>query len=133
MPESVEIMAEIFGLLGHTTQVAYDGIMAISIASWFSPQVVLLDLAMPGMNGIAVGKALRLMPNSRDAAIIAVTGFADEATTQAALEAGFDSVLKKPADREQLLTTIQRVLHDRRRRAEAETFLMMDQSSRLML
>jgi CheY-like chemotaxis protein len=61
--DSADLVAELLRYTGHETQTAYDGIEAINIAAWFSPQVIITDLSMPNMDGLAVTRAMRRMPN----------------------------------------------------------------------
>jgi CheY-like chemotaxis protein len=111
--DSADIMAEVFELLGHTVMVAYDGITAIAIASSFSPQVVLLDVHMNGMNGFELAQSLRKMPNVRNAAMIALTGSLDATTAARAAVAGIDTALKKPSGVAQLLLAMTQVIASR--------------------
>lgn len=111
--DCADAMAELLECTGYETQKAYDGIEAISIASWFSPQVIISDLSMPNMNGLAVSRALRRMPNVCNAAIIILTGFWGE-TAEVAKESGVDFVLLKPSSFQDTLTCIHSAIELRR-------------------
>ena len=81
---------------GHVTRVAYDGAAALAIAETFQPQVVLLDIGMPGMDGYQTARAMRLLPGLEQVTLAALTGWGaaeDRARSQAA---GFDHHLLKP-------------------------------------
>jgi CheY-like chemotaxis protein len=84
--------------LGHETCVAHDGAQALRLALEFRPDVVLLDIGMPGLNGYDVARRLRALKHERPLRIIAITGWDQEAERSKALEAGFDVHLVKPVD-----------------------------------
>lgn len=98
--------------LGHQTRVAYDGALGLKLAEEFHPEVVLLDIGMPGIDGYEVARRLRA---TRAAVrIIAVTGWGQEADRQRSREAGFDIHLVKPVDPQELLRAMReepRALH----------------------
>jgi len=87
--------------LGHTVRTAYDGPAGIALAREFAPDVVLLDLGMPGMSGYDVARALRAQGSRQT--IVAVTGWGDTAAKRQAREAGFDHHLVKPVDEADLI------------------------------
>jgi len=80
---------------------AYDGPTGIALAREFAPDVVLLDLGMPGMSGYDVARALRAQGSRQT--IVAVTGWGDTAAKRQAREAGFDHHLVKPVDEADLI------------------------------
>ncbi|HEX5128223.1 MAG TPA: PAS domain S-box protein [Usitatibacter sp.] len=89
--------------LGHEVQVANDGRQALEAASQFRPDIVLLDIGMPGMSGYEVARRLRsLEPPGRPVRIVAVTGWGQDLDRQQSREAGFDVHLVKPVDIHQL-------------------------------
>jgi PAS domain S-box-containing protein len=91
--------------LGHTTRVAHGGAQALALAEAFHPQVVLLDIGLPDLNGYEVARRLR----DRSGAamkIVAVTGWGSESDRSRSREAGFDVHLVKPVDEE----VLQRIL-----------------------
>ena len=89
-------------LSGHEFALAHDGHGAVDVAKTFLPDVVLLDIGLPGMNGYDVCKTLRADPRFKDTVIIAQTGWGQERDRQLATEAGFDHHLLKPIDFEKL-------------------------------
>jgi CheY-like chemotaxis protein len=89
---------------GHQTRVAHGGEEAVSAAADFRPDVVLLDIGLPQMDGLAVARALRKNSWGADIVIVAVTGWGDEADRRRSAQAGFDRHLVKPIDPEELLS-----------------------------
>ncbi len=92
--------------LGHEVAVAHDAGSALAVAREYRPEVVLLDLSMPGMDGVELARALRRQPGFEDVRFAAVTGLGQEADRRRTREAGFDAHLVKPLSPEDL----QRVL-----------------------
>ncbi len=92
--------------LGHQVHVTYGGITALSIARTFRPDLMLIDLAMPDMDGCSLVRLIHGLPPLASTKLVAITGHADEGHKKMALKAGFDSVLFKPV----ALTEIKAVL-----------------------
>jgi CheY-like chemotaxis protein len=82
--------------MGHITRLAHDGATAITLASEFAPNVILLDIGLPVMNGYTVARALREQAAFNHVHIAAVTGWGQEEDRRKAREAGFDSHFTKP-------------------------------------
>lgn len=82
--------------MGHEVEIAFDGPSAMEAARQWGPELILLDVGLPGMSGYEVARALRQDPATRDGRIVAVTGYGQFTDRQAALEAGFDRHLIKP-------------------------------------
>jgi CheY-like chemotaxis protein len=85
-------------LWGHETAEAADGHAALERAATFRPDVVLLDLAMPGLSGYEVARRLRRVPGLKHVRLIAATGFGQARDLSASRAAGFDHHLVKPFD-----------------------------------
>lgn len=83
-------------LNGHIPSVAHDGPTALAEAKRLKPDVILLDIGMPGMDGYEVCRRLRAMPETQGAVIIAQTGWGQESDRQKAFGAGFDHHITKP-------------------------------------
>jgi two-component system CheB/CheR fusion protein len=96
--DSVDTMATLLNLLGYITQVARNAQEALDAMPGFAPDVIVLDIGLPDQNGYAVCQQIRLMPQGRDARIIALTGWGRPEDKQEALDAGFDAHLTKPVD-----------------------------------
>jgi CheY-like chemotaxis protein len=88
--------------LGHDVQTAYDGLTAVQVAFDYKPDVVLLDIGLPFLNGYEVAKRIRREPTLQNAVLIALTGYGQETDQQTALQAGFNHHMVKPARLEQL-------------------------------
>jgi PAS domain S-box-containing protein len=85
-------------LMGHEVDTAYDGLAALEHARAFKPQVLFLDIGLPGMNGYDVARTLR-DEGFRDELIVAVSGYGQPDDRRRSHEAGFDHHLVKPVDR----------------------------------
>ena len=83
-------------LLGHETRTGHDGLEALELAEAFRPQVMLLDIGLPKLNGYDTCRRIREQPWGRDIFIVAVTGWGQEDDRRRSLEAGFDHHLVKP-------------------------------------
>ncbi len=95
LPDVAEGMQMILELWGHDVQVVEEGVEALGVAATFLPDVVLLDIGLPGMNGYEVAQHLRKMPQLADTVLIALTGYGQKADKDRAFEAGFDHHLVK--------------------------------------
>jgi signal transduction histidine kinase/ActR/RegA family two-component response regulator len=83
---------------GHTTAVAHDGLGALRAAAEFKPDIVLLDLGLPDIDGYEVARAIRRMPDLGAAVLVAVTGWGASEERLRTKQAGFDEHLTKPVD-----------------------------------
>ena len=113
--DSADSMAMLLQLDGHLTQVAWDGLDALTVAESWRPEVILLDIGLPGLNGFEVARRIREQPWSADTLLVAVTGWGQEADRARSREAGFDTHLVKPASH----ASIVKLLADPRRPREA--------------
>ena len=95
-PDAADMLDVAVSQLGHTTRLAHDGATAITLAGQFAPDLVLLDIGLPVMNGYAVAQALRARPELDYVHIAAVTGWGQDEDRRKAQEAGFDSHFTKP-------------------------------------
>lgn len=94
----VEPTAALLELHGHEVRVACDGPAAIAIARTWRPNLVLLDIGLPGMDGFAVAEALRQEPALRSCRIIAMSALYREDDDARLAAAGVDQLLRKPLD-----------------------------------
>jgi PAS domain S-box-containing protein len=92
--------------LGHETCVVHDGVGALQMADEFRPDVVLLDLGMPGLDGYETARRLRAVKKELPFRIIALTGWGQESDRQKTREAGFDLHLTKPVELEDLVQAV---------------------------
>jgi CheY-like chemotaxis protein len=104
--DAADSMAILLEMSGHAVTIAYDGMEAVHVAARMRPDVALVDLAMPGMDGFAVVHALRQMPALANTRYIAMTGFGQASDRQQTQEAGFHRHLVKPVELEALLQAI---------------------------
>ncbi len=100
--DAVESLSQLLRRLGHQVRSAADGEAALVTAAEFGPEIVLLDIGMPRMNGYEAARRLRDDPRTRDAVLVAVTGWGQDGDVQAARDAGFDHHMVKPLDLEKL-------------------------------
>jgi signal transduction histidine kinase/DNA-binding response OmpR family regulator len=91
-------LAMLLELTGHETRVAHDGLEAVQAAESFRPDVVLLDIGLPKLNGFEVARMMRQQPWGKDMTLVALTGWGQEEDRRMSSEAGFDAHLVKPAD-----------------------------------
>ena len=83
---------------GHQVAEAADGPSALCSAASFCPDVVLLDIGLPGLNGYEVAKQLRSLPNLAGSQLVAVTGFGQQDDVKHCFQAGCDTHFLKPYD-----------------------------------
>jgi two-component system CheB/CheR fusion protein len=105
--DSAETMARLLRMGGHHVQVALDGASALDAAATFVPDIVLLDIGLPGMDGYQVGRQLRHVPGMAEKLIVALTGYGQEQDRNRSREAGFDEHLTKPVDHDALRRLLQ--------------------------
>jgi CheY-like chemotaxis protein len=101
--DGAEAVAVLLRLEGHTVETAYDGVEALGIASRFHPQVVLLDVSMPELDGFDVAVRMRVNAWARGLKLIAVTGWSRAEDREMARRSSFDGFLEKPLDFDRLL------------------------------
>ncbi len=107
--DGAQLLAEVLETEGHEVMVAHDGRMAVDMAVVERPDVVVLDIGLPGMDGYEVARRLRQEPALAGVALIAFTGYAQEEALRQAADCGFDRHLAKPADPEELLRAVREV------------------------
>jgi PAS domain S-box-containing protein len=100
--DTAELMAESVRMMGHVAQVAHDGPAALRIAAQLHPDVALLDIGLPVMDGYELARHLRALPGLAALRLVAVTGYDQEADRRHTEAAGFERHLVKPIHFEQL-------------------------------
>lgn len=95
--DAADMLCNLVAMLGHETRYALDGPAGIALAEQFNPDVIFLDIGMPGMNGFEVCIALRELKAQRDTCIVALTAWTDAATRLKCQQVGFNFHLAKPA------------------------------------
>jgi PAS domain S-box-containing protein len=94
--DATETLELLLQLWGHEVRIAYEGEGALSQAAEFRPDIVLLDIGLPGMSGYEVARQMRGLPECREAMLVAVTGYGQDSDRRQSKEAGFDHHLVKP-------------------------------------
>ena len=94
--DSADSLVELLDALGAQARAAYDGEQALEAVTGFRPDLVFLDLGMPGRDGYDVAAALRQQPEGSRAHLVALTGWGNAEERQRTAEAGFDAHLVKP-------------------------------------
>jgi len=101
--DSADSLALVLQAAGNTTRTEYDGRAAIGAVQEFRPDLVVLDVGMPGLSGLDACRQIRAQPWGARLLMIAVTGWGQEQDRRQALAAGFDHHLTKPVNPDQLL------------------------------
>lgn len=96
--DAAESMAMMLNVMGNETRTAHDGLQAIELAADFRPDVVLLDIGMPKLNGYETARRIREQPWGRHVVLAATTGWGQDDDRRRSREAGFDVHLVKPID-----------------------------------
>jgi signal transduction histidine kinase/DNA-binding response OmpR family regulator len=96
--DSAESLAMLLRVRGHEVRTAYDGRKSLGVAEEYRPDVVILDIGLPGLDGYTVARALRAQAAFRDALLVALTGYGAEEDRRACYRSGFDAHLVKPVD-----------------------------------
>jgi len=100
--DAATTLAETLRLQGYQVRVAFDSIDGLRQARDFVPHVAFLDLNMPGMDGIELGRKMREDVRTRAATLVALTGMSQPADGARTREAGFNAHLRKPANPEEI-------------------------------
>lgn len=95
--DAVQNLALLLEIAGHEVQLAYDGPSALEAAQAMRPDVMLLDIGLPGLTGYEVAQRIRQQPALKDIVLVALTGYGREADRKRSKTAGFDYHLVKPA------------------------------------
>jgi len=106
--DNAESLALLLQMHGHDTHVAADGETAIGAAEQYEPDVILLDIGLPKLNGYEACRRIRAHPWGRRATIFALTGWGQEDDRRKSREAGFDGHFVKPVDHDALLAALAR-------------------------
>jgi CheY-like chemotaxis protein len=106
--DCAEMLCEVLQAYGCVTRVAHDGPAALEAAACFKPEVALVDISLPRMDGYELARRLRQLPALREIKLIAVTGYSECADRRRSEQAGFDRHLVKPVDLEELRRLVNR-------------------------
>jgi len=102
--DSAETLALALQLEGCDVETAHGGQQALELAERFRPEMVLLDIGMPGMDGYEVARAIRAQPWGADMLLVAQTGWGQEEDRRRTRQAGFDAHMTKPLDHSRLMS-----------------------------
>ena len=108
--DAADALQTLFQLEGHRADVAYDGRQALEAIGRSWPQLIVMDLGMPGMDGYETARQIRQLAHGRDTLMIALTGWGQGDARQRTQEAGFDHHLTKPVDFEAISALLARHL-----------------------
>jgi PAS domain S-box-containing protein len=108
--DSAEVLSMVLEHVGYQVQTAHDGLAAVRAAATFLPEVALLDIGMPGLNGYEAARRIREQPGGWDMVLVAITGWGQDDDKRQAREAGFDHHLTKPVDPAELQKLLESVL-----------------------
>jgi CheY-like chemotaxis protein len=100
--DAANSIATVLQLFGHNVHCVYDGPSALSAADEFRPEIIVLDIGLPGMDGYEVARRLRDRAAFQGTPIVAVTGYGQDEDRARSREAGFNEHLAKPVDPEAL-------------------------------
>jgi PAS domain S-box-containing protein len=109
--ETFEVMLQ---MLGHEVETALDGLEALEKAERFRPEVIVLDIGMPRLDGLETARRLRQQPWARDTVLIAITGWGNEKDKRQSAEAGFNVHLVKPVDPMMIVKVLDDLANSRR-------------------
>jgi len=100
--DAADMLTMMLQMFGHEAQAAYNGQGGLEMALEYQPDVVLLDIGLPDMNGYDVAQRLRQQPQTRNMKLIALTGYGQDSDRKLSQEAGFDHHLVKPVEPQKL-------------------------------
>mgnify|MGYP001821810001 CR=1 FL=1 len=107
---NLDVMLQLLEPLGYELAIATSGEKALRVADHFRPDLVLLDVMMPGMDGYEVCRQLKAEPATRDIPVVFVTGHSSEAEREQGLAMGAAAYLSKPVDPAALYSTVEELL-----------------------
>jgi len=94
--DTAESMALVFKIMGNDVRTAKDGREAVEMAKEFQPELILMDISMPELNGYDACRTIRELPGGEDIVIVALTGWSQDEYKSQSQDAGFDQHLVKP-------------------------------------
>ena len=104
--DSAESLAMLMGLAGHETTICHDGLDAVDLAETWRPEILILDIGLPRLNGYEVCRRIRERDWGKSILILAMTGWGQDEDRRKSAEAGFNSHLVKPIDYNQVIDLI---------------------------
>jgi len=104
--DATQLLADALRSAGHEVREEHDGTSALVAAAQFQPDVVLLDLGLPGMDGIEVARRMRSYPELGEVRIVALTGFGQKSAQTRSAAVGIESLLVKPVDMQTIMDAV---------------------------
>jgi signal transduction histidine kinase len=104
--DAANTLAALLGMDGFAVTTAYDGLAAVAAARAGTPDIVVMDIGMPGMNGYDAARLIRQQPHSEKMVLVALTGWGQTTDKTLASQAGFNHHLVKPVDYESLMSCL---------------------------
>jgi CheY-like chemotaxis protein len=102
-PDAAQSLAMFLQMVGHDIRIAHNGVEALEATETDVPDLMLIDIGLPGIDGFEVARRIRARPALRGAVLMALTGYGSSEDRERALAAGFDGYLVKPVDPDELL------------------------------
>jgi signal transduction histidine kinase len=97
-PDAAESLAMLLKLSGHEVHIAHDGLEAVEVAAKLQPDVILLDIGLPRLDGYEAARRIRKQPRDKGVILVALTGWGQDEDRRRSEEAGFDAHMIKPVD-----------------------------------
>lgn len=119
-PRSLKLFRDLLQASGYTVIQAADGQEAVALAQSRKPDLVLMDVRLPGMDGMEATRAIKRHPDTRHIPVVAVTGEAMEKQREAILQAGCDDYIAKPVEFATLLRTVDAYMSGARHGEESQ-------------
>ena len=107
--DSAESLAMLLQMMGHEVRSALNGLEALAVAAAFEPDLIVLDIGMPGLDGYEVCRRIRQQPWAHTVVIAALTGWTRDEDRDRSQEAGFNHYLVKPVDPKALADLVGRI------------------------
>jgi CheY-like chemotaxis protein len=105
-PINLQLVLFLLSTGGYDVRTANDAHEALAVLSGFRPHLILMDLQLPGMDGLTLTRQLKADPATRDILIVAVTAYAMKGDAERARDAGCDGYISKPIDTRKLIPTL---------------------------
>jgi CheY-like chemotaxis protein len=109
-PQNLKLARVLLATEGYDVRTAVDAENALQVLESFTPRMILMDLQLPGMDGLELTRRLKADPARRNIVVVALTAYAMKGDEQKALEAGCDGYVAKPIDTDGLARTVRRLL-----------------------
>jgi len=119
-PENLELLVYILSAFGHQPLVAHDGVEGVAAARELRPDIVVMDLQMPRMDGYQAARALKGDPELRHIPLLAVSAYAMVGDWETVMASGFDGYLTKPIDPETFVHDVEQLLEHSRQPAAGD-------------